>query len=174
MESLQLGKEQGVGNVNIGRHQSQCAICQHPQREKVENDYLNWTCVTDLARFCGVSRYSLYRHVHALGLDEQRRDHILLPIERLIERGDMTDLSGSTVLGAIQLYMKVTGAGQQVKAVERPSPKEVLERMSQEEREVFARDGTLPSWVSEATDATPNEGQEDAQTSEATENPRVQ
>jgi hypothetical protein len=174
MESTQLVSGQGVSNVSIGRHQSQCTICQHPDREKIENDYLQWTSITDLARSHGVSRDSLYRHVHALGLDKKRSSTILLPLERLIERGDWAKLTGATVLKAIQFYMKVTGAGQEVKAVEGAGAKEVLQRMSQEEREAFARDGSIPDWISGATDATPDDGQEDAVQSVATKNETLQ
>jgi hypothetical protein len=38
--------------------------------------------------------------------------------------------------------------------------KKLLERMSPEEREAFARDGSLPEWFSIAKAATPSDGQE--------------
>ena len=38
-------------------------------------------------------------------------------------------------------------------------PKKLLERMSKEEREAFARDGSLPDWFSGAIGSTPSDGQ---------------
>jgi hypothetical protein len=174
MESTQSVESKGVSNVNLGRHQSQCTICQHPKREEIEEYYLHWFGVDMLSSCYGVTRYSIYRHVRALGLDKKRRATILLPLEHLIERAGWATLSGATVLAAIQFYMKITGAGREVKSDEGMSPKEMLERMSQEEREAFAKDGSIPEWISEATDVTPGDGQEDAMQSVATKNETLQ
>jgi hypothetical protein len=46
--------------------------------------------------------------------------------------------------------------------------------MSKEEREAFARDGSLPDWFSRAIGATPGDGQEAEKDSQVTENQRVQ
>jgi hypothetical protein len=108
-----------------------------------------------------------------LGLDQKRRANLLLPLERYVESGDSAPLTGATFLKALQLLMELTGAGREVKS-DGLSPKEMLERMSQEEREAFAKDGSLPSWISGETDATPGDGQEDAMQSVATKNETLQ
>jgi len=173
MESTQPVEGKGVRHVNLGRHQSQCSICSHPNREQWEHDYLLWISVSSSLFRSGISRYSWYRHVHALGLDQKRRANLLLPLERYVECGDSAPLTGATFLKALQLLMELTGAGREVKS-DGLSPKEMLERMSQEEREAFAKDGSLPSWISGETDATPGDGQEDAMQSVATKNETLQ
>jgi hypothetical protein len=173
MESTQPIEGKGVSNANLGRHQSQCSICNHPQREALEHDYLHYISVSWLVSQYRIPRYSWYRHVHALGLDQKRRANLLSPLERYIERGDSAPCTGSAFLKALQLLMELTGAGREVKS-DGLSPKEMLERMSQEEREAFAKDGSIPDWISGATDATPGDGQEDAMQSVATKNETLQ
>jgi hypothetical protein len=46
--------------------------------------------------------------------------------------------------------------------------------MSKEEREAYARDGSLPDWFSRAIGATPSDGQEGEKESEVTETKRLQ
>ena len=54
--------------VNLGRHESQCLLCQHPQREDIEREWIDWGNTSRLAEEYGLSRDSLYRHMHAMGL----------------------------------------------------------------------------------------------------------
>jgi hypothetical protein len=73
---------------------------------------------------------------------------------------DHTSFSGSVILSAIKAYTKMNSAGQGVEHGQGTNVKKSFERMSKEEREVFARDGSLPEWFSIAIGATPSDGQE--------------
>jgi hypothetical protein len=63
-------------SVSLGRHQSQCSICSHPQREEIEEEWINWGCTTLLADRYRVSRYSIYRHMRALDLSKERQKKV--------------------------------------------------------------------------------------------------
>ena len=162
------------GSVNLGRHQAQCTVCQHPQRQEIEENWINWGSTYELARDYHLSCDSIYRHAHAFDLFNKRKRNITMALEKIIERVDWTTMSGSVILSAIKTYEKITSAEQGKEHLQGANFKESLERMSQEERAAFARDGSLPEWFSKAIGATPSDGQEGEKESQATETTRVQ
>ena len=52
-------------------------------------------------------RYAIYRHAHAFGLFSLRKRNVVRVLEKILERGDDTQLNGSTILSAFKLYVKV-------------------------------------------------------------------
>ena len=140
--------------VNLGRHASQCLVCQHPQREDIERDWLDWSSTLRLAVEYNLSRDSIYRHAHAFGLFEKRSRNIRKALERMIERGENVELTASAVVSAIQAYAKINANGQWIDRVEGVSLNELFDRMSQGELERYARDGSLPEWFTSLVGAT--------------------
>lgn len=96
-----------------------------------------------------------------------------MALERIIERLDIAPMSGSVVLSAIKHYEKLTQR-EQGEQVEGLIPKQLFDGMSKDEREAFARDGSLPDWFSRAKGATTVDGREGEQETQATETKRVQ
>ena len=74
--------------------------------------------------------------------------------EQIIDEVDQTPFNGSGLLTAFKLYMKMTSMEKEAEPEQCASPKEMLSRISQEER-----DGSIPDGHSEPTDATQGEGQ---------------
>ena len=122
-------KEQG--RANLARHQSQCTVCQSEYRANIEEEYLDWHSPDTIAyRYKTVSKYAIYRHVHAVDLISKRRKNLRMALERLVERGDTVQLSGSAVISAIKLLIQLDGAAQD----EQKAPKsEVREAQQHEE-----------------------------------------
>jgi hypothetical protein len=167
-------KDKGGGSVNLGRHKSQCTICLHPKCEEIEEMWMDWCHVSHIESVYQVSRDAVYRHANALGLHDKRKKNIVRVQERIIEKGDATSPSASEVVSAVNAYVKLTDAGQGTEQTQGPNPKELFERMSKEERETFARDGSLPDWFSRAKDATPDESEEGEEESQVPESKRLQ
>jgi hypothetical protein len=162
------------GSVNLGRHQAQCTVCQHPQRQEIEEEWINWLFPTGIAERHGISRDALYRHAHACDLFSKRQKNRKLILEKILERVDWTEIHGSDILSAIKIYEKIISAEQGKGHLQGENFKKSLKQMSQEERDAFARDGSLPEWFSKAIGATPSDGQEGEKDSQATETTRVQ
>ena len=97
-----------------------------------------------------------------------------MALEKIIERVDWTPTNGSVILSAIQAYVKLNSSGKGTEQAQGTNPKDLLERMSKEEREAFVRDSSLPDWFSRAKGATPSDGQEGEKGSQVTETTRVQ
>jgi len=168
-------KDKGGAGVNLGRHQAQCTICLSSCRQEIDELFIDWVSPQVIAsKYSNLSRDSVYRHAHACDLFSKRERNIRRALERFIERVDTTMLNGSSIISAIKAYVRLNSAGQGAEQAQGTNPKKLFERMSKEEREGFAGDGTVPNWFSGAIGATPSDGQEGEKESEVTETKRLQ
>jgi hypothetical protein len=53
-----------------------------------------------------VSRDSIYRHAHALGLMEKRRRNVRAALEKIIEKAGDVEVSATAVVSAVAAYCK--------------------------------------------------------------------
>jgi len=148
------------GPVNHGRHEAQCAVCSHPRREEIERDWLDWGSTSRIAREYKLSRDSIYRHAHALGLFPKRQRNIRKALERMIEQAETVDVTAPAIVSAIQAYAKINSRGQWIDRVEGLNLNELFERMTRDELDSYARDGTLPEWFQARVGATGVDSQE--------------
>lgn len=147
--------------VSLGRHKTNCTICAHEKCAEIEAEFVNWKSPILIATEYGLAdRTSVYRHAHAYGLMEKRRRNVRAALERMIEKSGDVDVTASAIVAAIQAYAKINAQGQWIERSEHVNLNELFERMSREELESYAREGTLPRWFSEAVSATPFNGQE--------------
>jgi hypothetical protein len=167
-------KDNEARSVSLGRHKSQCSICNHPNCSEIEECWIDWRHICHIESVYHVSRDAIYRHMHALDLFKERQRNIRGALERIIEEVGAVSPSASGVVSAIQAYVKLNSAEQATEQAQGMNPQKLLERMSQEEREAFARDGSLPGWFSRAIGATSSDGQEGEKESQVTETKRVQ
>ena len=97
----------------LARHIRKCAICRHPQREQIEDDFIRWydpwTIVEDYEL---PSRSCLYRHVEARGLLARRRRNLRGVAERILENVDSAVITANAVLHAMRLFAHITEDGQ--------------------------------------------------------------
>ena len=147
--------------VNEGRHAAECKICAHSQRAEIERDFINWRSPASIAKQYGLrNRSSVYRHAHALGLFPKRQRNVRAALERIIERAGEVEVTASAVVAAVQAYSKINAVGQWVDRSEHVNLNELFERMTLEEKERYAHDGTLPAWFEQVV-ATPDDGKDD-------------
>ncbi len=144
----------GKNPVNRGRHEYQCRICRHARRADIEQDFVNWASLAQIAKKYSVSRDGVYRHAHVFGLIDKRRRNVRAALERIIEKAGEVDVTAAAVVAAIQAYSKINAMGHWVDRSEHVNLNELFERMTREEMETYARDGTLPDWFEEAVGAT--------------------
>jgi hypothetical protein len=142
-------RESASRHVNLARHKRNCSVCSHTQREQIETDFLTWKSPSRIADEC------IYRHAHALGLFEKRRRNVRAALERIIEKADDVEVTASAVVTAVQALTKINAQGQWVERNDHINLNELFERMSKEELESYAREGTLPAWFTRTVSATP-------------------
>lgn len=112
------------------RHGRRCRVCHHPEREAIENAFLNWESADTIARDFGIADHSsIYRHAHATGLFSRRSGHVRYALDRIIEQVHTAKVTGDHVIKAIRAAGCLTGDGKWVEPVrkiiyttEPPSP----------------------------------------------------
>jgi len=99
--------------ADLQRHARKCAICNHPQREEIESEFLHWEDPHHIVYdFKLPSRSCVYRHADATGLALQRRLGLRGVAERVIERVDDATITADAVLRAMRIYAHITDDGQ--------------------------------------------------------------
>jgi hypothetical protein len=153
-------RRRGTKTVNLGRHKRNCSVCCHDRCAEIEADFISWRSPTAIAKEYRLSgRTSVYRHAHALSLFAKRQRNIRAALERIIEKAGEVLVTAPAVVAAVQAYSKINAAGQWVERSEHVSLNEMFERMSREELETYAKDGTLPGWFTQTVSATPIDSQ---------------
>ena len=150
--SKSFGKKRGVQGkpISKGRHEYQCTICSHPNRQEIELTFVNWGNTTKLATEYSVSRDAIYRHAHALGLMDKRRRNVRAALEKIIEKAGEVEVNAAAVVSAVSALARINSQGQWIERTETVSLNALFEQMTAEELETYARDGKLPDWF-EAT-----------------------
>jgi hypothetical protein len=147
MKRAKVRKGETKKTASIGRHQKNCTVCAHPQREEIEAAFVSWQSPAKLAtEYELADRSSIYRHAHALGLFDKRRRNVRAALERIIERSGEVDVTASAVVAAVQAYSKINAAGEWIERTEDVTARELFDRMSNDELEKYAQSGTLPAW----------------------------
>jgi len=118
----------------FNRHSRKCQICNHPEIEDLEDEYVNWASAHWLAKAFNLSDEStIYRHARATGLDIRRRENLGAALEKIVQKVD--HLQGPTVsevLRAIRILARVNSRGQWVF----PPPTEISNRQTSPELEI--------------------------------------
>ena len=144
--------------TNLGRHRRNCSVCSHPKCAEIETDFVLWRSPGAMAQEYGLAdRASVYRHAHALGLFQRRQRNVRAALEKIIEKAGEVDVTAAAVVAAVQAYSKINAAGQWVDRSEHVYLNDLFERMTLQEMEAYARDGSLPTWFSDAVN-TPATG----------------
>jgi hypothetical protein len=98
--------------TSLGRHERKCTICEHPDREAIEEEFLRWYSPQHIAQDHDIPYASaIYRHAHALGLFERRRRTIRFALEPLIEQASVVEANASSVIRAIRTYARLDPSG---------------------------------------------------------------
>jgi len=144
---------------NLGRHESGCRICAHPQRHEIEREFISWKSPAKIAvEYKLRDRSSVYRHAHAADLFPKRARNLRAALERLIERIDDVPASAGAIVQAIATHARINSQGQLVEPSEHVHLNDLFDRMTPEELEVYAKDGTLPHWFTGVVGATSPQG----------------
>ena len=75
-------------------------------------------------------------------------------MERIIEKAGEVEVSAAAVVAAVQAYSKINATGQWIDRSEHVYLNDLFERMTLKEMEAYARDGSLPTWFTDAVGKT--------------------
>jgi hypothetical protein len=90
------------------RHHRKCVVCHHPDREEIEEEFIQWRDVYYLAKQYDIRDCrSIDRHARALGLVERRRENRRYMLDRILESGP-GKVTAQSVIQAIRAYSCLT------------------------------------------------------------------
>ncbi|MHB8410792.1 MAG: hypothetical protein ACYDDI_02470 [Candidatus Acidiferrales bacterium] len=113
-----LGKK--TQSPEPSRHGRKCLICRHPEREAIEDAFLQWERPRSIVRDFGIEdeRY-LRRHAQATGLYARRRQNVCVTLENILERGDEIEFTAASYVRAVRSYVCLTDSTQWVEPATR-------------------------------------------------------
>jgi len=95
------------------RHSRKCAVCQHPERDAIDQAFIHWVSLTDIAdEFSLPSRHTIRRHALATGLRPVRTNSMHYALERIIEKASNAAPSADAVIRAIRAHCLLKQDGQ--------------------------------------------------------------
>jgi hypothetical protein len=98
--------------LDLARHERKCSVCQHPEREAIEETFLHWHSVVDIkVEFDLPGTTAIYRHAHAYGLFERRARNFRFALEHIFEGAVYSSPSASEVIQAIRAYSRLNDDG---------------------------------------------------------------
>lgn len=107
--------QQPGGSVDISHHERRCGICGHPERDAIEEAFLQWRSSLSIQlEFHLPSRTTIFRHAHAFALFDRRRRNLRFSLEHIIEGAERVKPTAPGVLRAVHAYTKVTDTGEWV------------------------------------------------------------
>ena len=76
-------------------------------------------------------------------------------LEKIIEKAGDVEVSATAVVSAVAAYAKINANGQWIERSEHISLNELFDRMTPQEMENYAANGTVPTWFERTLGATP-------------------
>lgn len=96
----------------LERHEAKCTICNHEDREEIDEDFVHWLNPYRIAsRYTLHDRSAVYRHARATGLYELRRTHMQFILEHILEQVEDVDITAHSVIRALYAYSRVSATG---------------------------------------------------------------
>jgi len=141
-------RPQGPEHVpDFKRHRRKCIICHHPQREAIEELFVEWHSPRTISDLFDIDDwFTIYRHAHATGLFLRRRRNLRSALERVIEYAghSSTTINGIGIVRAVRAYACLTDTGEWIEPatrviVSRAEPMaEPAERLAPARRQIQA------------------------------------
>jgi hypothetical protein len=78
------------------------------------------------------------------------------------------EVTSAAVVAAVQTYARINSQGEWIERVEHVSLNDMFQRMTREELDAYAKDGSLPLWFVKAVGATGSSSQESENNEEST------
>jgi len=106
--------------IDLSHHERRCSICRHPERDAIEQAFIHWTSTFDISEEFNLPGSSaVYRHAHATGLHEFRRQNVRYALDQIINNAAHVDVTADSVVRAVRAYARINSSGQWVEPAKR-------------------------------------------------------
>jgi len=114
------GGPAGQPQINFARHARLCYICHHPNRDEIEQAFIDWVPNNEIRyEFQLDYSHSIYRHARAAGLFERRRRNVGLALQHMIEKAGNLAVTPESVIHAIHALSRLDETGRWNDAIQK-------------------------------------------------------
>lgn len=96
---------------DLNRHERKCLVCNHPERDAIEDEYLHWHHPHSIAVDYNLRERSINNHARATGLRARRPQNLRAILELLLEKADCARVTGDTIIRALRAYSCLSDDG---------------------------------------------------------------
>ncbi len=100
-----------VNETTAERHQRLCTVCNHDDRDEIEQEFLSWIHPESIARFYGVEWRAIYRHAHATNLFPARERNLRFALGRMVELSSQVAPTMDGMLRTIRAFSSLDRNG---------------------------------------------------------------
>ncbi len=102
--------------VDLAQHSRKCTVCRHPDREAIEEAFVQWHSVGRIAVDFDLEESTVYRHAHAFGLFAPRQRNMRFALELMIEHAEDVPPTAVGIISAIRACSRLNDHGEWVDA----------------------------------------------------------
>ena len=95
----------------LSYHARECSICRHPERDSIDQEFVEWGAVGSIAAAYGIQRRAIYRHAHATNLFERRNRDLRFALGRIIEQAQTVEVTADSIVRAVRLFACLNDEG---------------------------------------------------------------
>jgi hypothetical protein len=114
---------EAASEPSFERHSRKCKICSHPDREAIEELFINWHSAEDIRALFAIYHpfdwSAIYRHARAAGLYPKRRKNLRAVLDLLLEGVTSVPPTAHGVIAAVRAYSCLTEANNWVEPEKR-------------------------------------------------------
>ncbi len=106
--------QKGV-RVPLTHHERLCLVCRNPLREAIEEEFVYWHSVRDIAETYQIHPHTIYRHARAVNLYDKRARNLRFALDHIIQRAqDVRVVTADSVVRAVHAFARINRDGQWV------------------------------------------------------------
>jgi hypothetical protein len=98
----------------IGHHERLCVVCRNPFRADIEEEFVHWHNVHDIAEHYHVEARAIYRHAKAVDLYDKRDRNLRFALGHIIHRAQNVRITADSVVRAVHHFARINRDGQWV------------------------------------------------------------
>jgi len=106
--------EAGLGEAETfddNRHERKCLVCNHPERDAIDDAYLHWYHPHSIAVDYDLPERSINNHAIVTGLRARRAQDRRSILELILQRAEYAKVTGDTIIHALRAYSCITDDG---------------------------------------------------------------
>ena len=99
--------------INIHRHEAQCSVCRHPDRQIIEDEFVNWASPRATAKDFDIDFRAIYRHARVYNLIATRNRNVRGILSQLLERAEhVATPTADAIIRGVKAFTRVNDDGQ--------------------------------------------------------------